>query len=147
MTASLGDNVATPESEQVGRRASKQGIGQPTWRTLLWRLLALISVLLGLIGVLIPGLPTVPFMILAAWAASKGWPRLEGWLVNHRHYGPHISRWRESGAIPRQAKIYATLMMILSVIILTITETPTWLLLGIISLMGLTLVWMWRRPD
>lgn len=122
-------------------------VSKQTLRSLLWRLLALLSVLVGLIGVLVPGLPTVPFMILAAWAASKGWPRLESWLLNHRRYGPHISRWRDSGAIPRQAKVYATLMMLFSVVILTITDTPTWALLGVITVMGLTLVWMWRRPD
>lgn len=122
-------------------------VSKQTLRSLLWRLLALLSVLMGLIGVLVPGLPTVPFMILAAWAASKGWPRLESWLLNHRRYGPHISRWRDSGAVPRQAKVYATFMMLFSVVILTITDTPTWALLGVITVMGLTLVWMWRRPD
>ncbi len=115
--------------------------------TLLWRLLALLSVLLGVIGVVVPGLPTVPFMILAAWAASKGWPQLERWLVNHHRYGPHISRWREHGAIPRRAKIYATAMMVLSTVILIVSETPTWAMLTVVTVMGLTLVWMWRRPD
>lgn len=41
---------------------------------LLWRALALLSVLLGLIGIVLPGLPTVPFLLLAAWAGGKGWP-------------------------------------------------------------------------
>ncbi len=114
---------------------------------LLWRLLAILSVLLGVIGVIVPGLPTVPFMILAAWAASKGWPQLERWLVNHKRYGPPISRWRVNGAIPRRAKIYASAMMLLSVTILILTDMPTWGLLGVVTVMGLTLVWMWRRPD
>lgn len=114
---------------------------------LLWRLLALLSVLLGVIGVVVPGLPTVPFMILAAWSASKGWPQLERWLVNHKRYGPPISRWRESGAVPRQAKVYATVMMLLSVSILILSDMPAWGVLVIITVMGLTLVWMWRRPD
>ncbi len=115
--------------------------------TLLWRLLAILSVLLGVIGVIVPGLPTVPFMILAAWAASKGWPELERWLVNHKRYGPHISRWRERGAIPRRAKVYATAMMLLSVSILILSDMPTWGVLVITTVMGLILVWMWRRPD
>ncbi len=115
--------------------------------TLWWRLLALLSVLLGVIGVVVPGLPTVPFMILAAWAASKGWPQLERWLVNHHRYGPYISRWRENGTIPYRAKIYATAMMVLSVVILAALEAATWLVLAIVTVMGLTLVWMWRRPE
>ena len=115
--------------------------------TLWWRLLALLSVLLGVIGVVVPGLPTVPFMILAAWAASKGWPQLERWLVNHHRYGPHISRWRENGAISRRAKVYATLMMALSVVILIQSDMPRWGILTVVTVMGVTLVWMWRRPE
>ncbi|HPU51492.1 MAG TPA: DUF454 family protein, partial [Burkholderiaceae bacterium] len=47
----------------------------------LWRLLALLCVVLGLIGVILPGLPTVPFLLVAAWAGGRGWPRLEAWLL------------------------------------------------------------------
>ena len=42
-----------------------------------WRTLALACVVLGLIGVVVPGLPTVPFLLVAAWAGGKGWPQLE----------------------------------------------------------------------
>ncbi|HNO41919.1 MAG TPA: DUF454 family protein, partial [Ottowia sp.] len=56
--------------------------------TLLWRALALLSLLLGGVGAMLPVLPTVPFLLLAAWAASKGWPALEIWLLNHRRLGP-----------------------------------------------------------
>ena len=113
----------------------------------IWRLIAIVSVLLGVIGVVVPGLPTVPFMILAAWAASKGWPQLEHRLVNHKRYGPHISRWRENGSIPRRAKVYATAMMLFSVSVLILSDMPSWGVLVISCIMGLTLVWMWRRPD
>jgi len=115
--------------------------------SLLWRFLALLAVLLGVIGVVVPGLPTVPFMILAAWAAGKGWPQLERWLVNHHRYGPHISRWRANGAIPRRAKLSATGMMVLSVVILILSEVPAWTMLAVVTVMGLSLVWMWRRPE
>ncbi len=54
-----------------------------TLKTLLWRCLAVTALLLALIGVFLPVMPTVPFLLLAAWAASKGWPQLEIWLVDH----------------------------------------------------------------
>ena len=41
---------------------------------LLWRVLALVCVALALVGVVLPGLPTVPFLLVAAWAGSRGWP-------------------------------------------------------------------------
>ena len=61
---------------------------------ILWRALALVSVALALVGVLLPGLPTVPFLILAAWAAGKGWPRFEAWLLAH----PRLARQFVTGA-------------------------------------------------
>ncbi len=79
----------------------------------LWRTVACITLLLGVIGVVVPGLPTVPFLLLSAWSAGKGWPRLELWLLAHPSFGPPLKRWREQGAVPRKAKYLAIMMMIL----------------------------------
>ena len=56
--------------------------------TLLWRTLALAALALGLLGVFVPGLPTVPFLLVAAWAGSRGWTWLEQWLLNHPATAP-----------------------------------------------------------
>ena len=71
---------------------------------LLWRTLAVLSLLLGVVGAVLPVLPTVPFLILAAWAGGKGWPALEHWLLNHAHFGPGIRRWRERGAVHEEVE-------------------------------------------
>ena len=115
--------------------------------TLYWRILCLVSVCLGLVGVVVPGLPTVPFMILGAWAASKAWPELEIWLLSHRHYGPYIRQWRERGAIPRRAKILAGLMMTASLGVLFYTGAHAGLILALAALMAGVLFWMWSRPE
>jgi uncharacterized protein len=83
-------------------------------QVLLWRVGAVLALALGIAGVVLPILPTVPFLIVAAWAAGKGWPALERWMLNHAVYGPHIRRWRERGAVPRRAKVIATAMMLAS---------------------------------
>ncbi len=114
---------------------------------LFWRGLALACVALGLVGIVLPGLPTVPFLLLAAWAASHGWPRLEAWLLAHTHFGPPIRRWRERGAIPRKAKSLAILMMAVSSIVLWHTALALWFKLLVTALMATVAVWMWRRPD
>ena len=44
------------------------------------------------IGAVLPGLPTVPFLLVAAWAGGKGWPALEVKLLNHPRYGPTLRR-------------------------------------------------------
>lgn len=64
----------------------------------------LLSLLLGAVGAFVPLLPTVPFVILAAFCFARSSPRLEQWLVGHRHFGPHIAAWRSRGAISPAGK-------------------------------------------
>ncbi|WP_343626848.1 YbaN family protein [Roseateles puraquae] len=116
-------------------------------RTLLWRALALLSVALGLIGIVLPGLPTVPLLLLAAWAGGKGWPALEAWLLNHPRHGPAIRRWRERGAVPRRAKWAATGMMGLSATALAVSPAPLAVKLAVPAFMAAVALWLWTRPE
>lgn len=119
----------------------------PSAAILLWRLLAAVSLALGAVGLVLPVLPTVPFILVAAWAGSRGWPQLEKRLLAHARYGPLIVRWRQSRAVPRSAKWAATLGMTASGVILLLSQAPNWLqLLGISVMLGVG-IWLWRRPD
>lgn len=114
---------------------------------LLWRILAIVSLVVGIIGLALPIVPTVPFLILSAWAGSKAWPRLEQWLLSQRTYGPHIRNWRERGAVPRRAKVLASGMMFVSASGLQFTEVPLWLKIGVPATMLAVAVWLWMRPE
>ncbi len=116
-------------------------------RILLWRLLALTALLLGLVGIVLPGLPTVPFLILAAWAGGHGWPALEAWLLAHPRWGASIRNWREHGAIPRRAKWLSSLMMSASAVILAFSPAPLAVRLGVPLLMLAVAIWIWHRPE
>ena len=73
----------------------------------LYLMAGFVSIGLGAIGAFLPLLPTVPFMILAAFCFARSSPRLEAKLLDHRQFGPHIRRWREHGAISRRGKVAA----------------------------------------
>ena len=116
-------------------------------KTILWKSLALICLALATVGIVLPGLPTVPFLIAAAWAGGKGWPRFEQWLLGHPHHGPIIRRWRDNRAVPRRAKVLAVCMMFLSATILILSPAALWLKITVPAVMLLVGIWLWNHPD
>lgn len=60
---------------------------------------------LGVIGIFLPVMPTVPFLILAAFCFGKSDPKWERKLLDHPRFGPSIRAWRAKGAIPVGAKL------------------------------------------
>ena len=79
---------------------------------------------LGVAGLVLPLMPGTVFLILAAWCFSRSSPRFEAWLVGHPRLGPHVLRWRQTGAIARRAKLLACGSMALSFLLLTLTSAP-----------------------
>jgi len=73
--------------------------------------LGLLAVALGAIGIFLPILPTVPFMLLAAFFFARSNPVWEQRILDHPRFGPPIRAWRERGAIGRGAKLAAILAM------------------------------------
>lgn len=112
-----------------------------------WRMLALTFVTLGLIGAVLPGMPTTVFMLLAVWAASKGWPPLADWLLNHPRFGPPIQNWQTHRAIPRRAKWLAGISMLVSMPIICLTAPSAWVQWLVPSIMCLVLLWLCSRPE
>jgi uncharacterized membrane protein YbaN (DUF454 family) len=70
----------------------------------LWLLAGGIALTLGLAGVVLPVLPTTPFMLVAAFCFARSSPRLHDWLLQHPLFGPPILNWQEHGAISLSAK-------------------------------------------
>ena len=83
-------------------------------RWLLWAA-GSVSLLLGLIGVVLPGLPTTPFVLLAAACYAKASPRLHAWLRNHRLPGPMLRDWEAHRSLTRRTKTVAVASMLLMV--------------------------------
>jgi len=100
----------------------------------------------GTLGIIVPLLPTVPLMILAAFCFGKSSPRLHRWLTDHPAYGPHIRDWRDRGAIRPGGKRAATLAIAaafgLSVLL---GVRPALLAVQAVVLIAV-LVFIWSRP-
>ena len=71
-----------------------------------------ISLILGIIGILLPLLPTTPFVLLSAYCFSKSSERLHSWLINQPRLGPMNQNWEQQGSISQHAKVTATVLMI-----------------------------------
>jgi hypothetical protein len=113
----------------------------------LFALLAYVSVGIGLIAIVVPGLPTTEFILLAAWAATKSSPRLSAWLENHRLFGPMLSNWRNGKLVTRRAKVSASLSMLLCAGIMLTQLEHHWPVYLAIAGMSLGNLWLWSRPE
>jgi uncharacterized protein len=80
----------------------------------IWAGLGLLSVALGLLGAVLPLLPTTPFLLLAAMCFARSSPALHAWLVGHPRLGPPIRDWQAHGAISRPAKRMAVVAILLA---------------------------------
>lgn len=112
-----------------------------------WWLLAYGSLALGLVGIVVPGLPTVPFVLLAAFAAARGSACLHAWLLAHRQFGPMIRDWEAGGAVSRRAKWLATLMMAACALLMFVTAPKPWMAGAGTTIMAIVATWLWMRPE
>jgi len=112
-----------------------------------WLILGLISFSLGVIGVYLPILPTVPFILLSTFLFSKSSERLHHWLITHPVFGESIADWQRNRAISRRVKILSTVSIIASFgIVLALGLKPLVLFIQAIILCGV-MVFIWSRPE
>jgi hypothetical protein len=137
--------TATPPTDQFPPAPEPRPLSRPVrW---LLKGLAVVCLVLGIIGAFLPVMPTVPFVLLAAWAAARSSPRLSHWLENHPRLGPHIKDWRHGGVVRRPAKWMASVMMAGGAVIMMIIVRPIWLPLAVMAIMAGVGVWLWQRPE
>ena len=84
-----------------------------------------LMVAIGAVGVVLPGLPTTPFLIVAVWCFARSSERFERYLLDHKSFGPSLRAWREKGAIPKRAKILSVCMMSISFPLFLLTAHPS----------------------
>ena len=80
--------------------------------------LACFFLMLALIGVVLPGIPTVPFLLLAAWFSARGSKRLHRWLYEHPHLGKLLIDWETQKAISRRSKVVSVVLLLVSWVVM-----------------------------
>ena len=120
----------------------------PSRRAARWpfAVLAYLFVGLALVGVVVPGLPTFPFLLLAAWAASRGSKRLHDWLHGHPRFGPSLAEWEEERAISTSSKIVAVALLALSWLIMLWRWGEPWVMLAMALLFLTVGTYVVTRP-
>jgi uncharacterized membrane protein YbaN (DUF454 family) len=79
----------------------------------IWFLFGWLAVAVGGVGIVVPGLPTTVFFIIAAWCFSRSSPRFEQWVLNLPKIGPMVRDHRAGLGMPRRAKAWAVGMIVL----------------------------------
>jgi len=107
-----------------------------------------LNVGLGVVGIVVPGMPTTVFLLMALWAFSKCSMRFHRWLYDHRTLGPPIRDWHERRVIPARAKAAAVAVMFMSVAILALFVAESWLLPGAVAACLVPVAALnWPRPS
>lgn len=113
-------------------------------RALLW-IVGSISLALGIIGIVLPGLPTTPFILLAAACYAKASPRLHAWLLNHRLFGPMLRDWEANRSLTRRTKTIAVGSMLVMVSFSIWSFRHRWIAQVVLVVLGAIGAWVVLR--
>lgn len=116
-------------------------------RAHLWQGFGLVAVGVGALGVVLPLLPTTPFLLIAAAAFARGNSRLRARLMSHLRVGPLIHAWETHQAIPRRGKLWAYAGMAASLVVTTALGAPLWTIILQAACLAAVALFIATRPD
>ncbi len=151
----MGPDGRSPHDAPHGGRTSSVGSGSSfgplgtllhRFKKTLWFLAGIVCLLIGLAGLVLPAVPGVVFLIMAAACFARSSPRFERWLLEHAYLGPPIRHWRATGSIPRRAKYLAIASMAVSLSGIAWFAPP---IAVAVSAVGMTAaaIYIMTRPD
>lgn len=101
---------------------------------------------LGLVGIIVPGLPTTIFLIIAAACFAKSSPCMHAWLMSHPWFGSILTNWQNSRSIPKKGKFLALLSMLAAATYTCFIIDSIWLIGVILGVMSLPAIFVFRLP-
>ncbi len=140
MSPSSSPSSAPPHDPAPTRVRS--GLARWLWFGLGW-----VAVAVGAVGIVVPGLPTTVFFIIAASCFARSSPRFERWVLGLPHIGPLVRDYRAGLGMPRKAKVFAivTIAVVCSISAVLIANLPLRLIVVALGLVGCCYV-AWRVP-
>ncbi|MBG6241050.1 MAG: DUF454 family protein [Candidatus Symbiopectobacterium sp. Dall1.0] len=105
-----------------------------------------LAVVLATLGVVLPLLPTTPFLLLAAWCFARSSPRFHAWLLYRSWFGPYLRHWQDHRALPPGAKGKAVVMIVLTFAISLWLVDMVWVRVLLLTIMAVLLTFMLRLP-
>lgn len=120
----------------------KNPLSRHTYARIFFVVAGCIAVILGTIGVVVPGLPTTPFVLLASWCFYKSSPRLQAWLLQS-FLGKYIRDYKEKGGLTMRKRLYIIALMATMVsisILFFIPNRTIDIIVGIAGLIGCIVV-------
>lgn len=115
-------------------------------KRVLYLILGWLSLIIGIIGIFLPLLPTTPLVLLAAWCFSKSSKRFHTWLLNHKFFGPIVRDWQSSAGIPRRSRNRAILFMWAGMCISIFLVWRFWATIGLVSIGICVSIYLLRMP-
>jgi uncharacterized protein len=103
-------------------------------------------VALAVLGVLLPLLPTTPFVLLAGSCFIRSSPRAQAWLLNSRWFGPSLRDWHEHRAVRRPVKVVAVITVIAVIGFAFLRDLPLAVRAAIVVVGVVGLIVVWRLP-
>ncbi|MBL0226703.1 MAG: YbaN family protein [Geobacteraceae bacterium] len=105
------------------------------------------SIAAGVVGIFLPIVPTVPFLLLAAACFARSSPQFHSWLLEHDQLGPLIRDYLTSGAIPLRVKRTAIGMVWVSFPVSAFLFAPAvWLKAALIAVAAVVTLYLLRLP-
>lgn len=111
-----------------------------------WLVVGILALALGGLGVVLPLLPTTPFVLVAAFAFANSSDTLHQWLLDHNIFGPLIANWQRYGAISRSAKVLSLLSMVAVLVISLVMAVPAFVIAVQALVVGACSLFIISRP-
>lgn len=101
---------------------------------------------LATLGVILPLLPTTPFLLLAAWCFARSSPRFHHWLLHRSFFGPYLRHWQQYRALPPKAKGRMITFTLITFAVSLWLVNILWVRLMLLCLLAALIVFMLRLP-